>query len=292
MSKRILAKLLGYAKPNSLQAFAEKFLIVGLKNPPLLLRHSIFVFSLLFFVAIFNPHSSFAQGAGPTTANQLFYQGNSAYKDGKYKEAIDNYEKVVSSGLESGNLYYNLGNSYFKNGELGKAVLNYERALFFIPNDSDLKSNYEYILSSLNLGPQSFENWVEKLANRLFEGTTVDFLAILLLVIYIIAILILICYLFFDAVKGSVKILLLVLLALFVFSAVSLCSKTTYFNKGAIVISKEADIQFEPIERATIYFKLTEGNKVEILEKTEDWYKIKRVDGKISWIDKRKLGLI
>jgi len=248
-------------------------------------------FSLLFSAAIFNLRSSFAQGAGLTTANQFFYQGNSAYKEGKYKEAIDNYEKVVSLGLESGNLYYNLGNSYFKKGELGKAVLNYEKALFFIPNDSDLRSNHEYVLSSLNLGLQSFGNWFEKFANRIFEGATINFLTILLSVIYFFAILSLIYDLFFNGLKKSIKIFFLVLLAVFVLSAVSLNSKIIYLNKGAIVISKEADAKFAPAEGATIYFKLTEGGKVEVLEKTENWYKIKRPDGKVGWVHKTNIEL-
>jgi len=248
--------------------------------------------SLLFFVVVFNLRSSFAQGAGFATAKQFFYQGNSAYKEAKFEEAIDNYEKVLSLDLESGNLYYNLGNSYFKKGELGKAVLNYEKALFFIPNDSDLKSNHEYVVSSLNLNAQSFGNWFEKLANRLFEVATINFLTILLSVIYIVVILALICNLFFDGAKKVIKIFFLALIALFVLSAVSLDSKITYFNKGAIVISKEADVKFEPAEAATTYFKLTEGNKVEILNKVENWYKIKRPDAKTGWIDKRKLGLI
>lgn len=248
-------------------------------------------FSLLFFVAIFNPCSSFAQGAELTTANQFFYQGNSAYKESKYDTAVDNYEKVASSGLKSGNLYYNLGNSYFKKGELGKAILNYEKALFFIPNDSDLKSNHEYVLSLLNLGPQSFGNWFEKLANRLFEKATVNFLTILLSIIYITAILVLICNLFFDWAKRSIKVFFLIILALFVLSAVSLNSKITYLSKGAIVISKEADAKFEPTEDGTTYFKLTEGSKVEILEKVENWHKIKRPDGKIGWVRKTNVEL-
>ncbi len=248
--------------------------------------------SLLFCLAVFDPHSSFAKGPGPATANQLFYQGNSAYKEGKYDTAIDCYEKVVSLGLESGNLYYNLGNSYFKKGESGRAVLSYEKALLLIPNDSDLKSNHEYLLSTLNLGRQSFGNGLERLANRLFEDTTVNFLTILLSVIYLIAVLTLISHLFFVGEKRGLKILFLALIALFVLSAVSLGSKITYLNKGAIVISKKADVKFEPTEGATTFFELTEGNKVEVLEQAENWCKIKRPDGKIGWIDKGELGLI
>jgi len=246
-------------------------------------------FGLLFFAVSLNLLVSFAEGAEVTSANQFFYQGNSAYKEGKYEEAIDDYEKVLGLGVENGGLYYNLGNSHFKKGELGKAVFNYEKALFFIPNDSDLKANHGYVLSLLNLGPQSFGNWFEKFANRLFEGATINFLTIFLSAIYITAILILICNLFFDGIKRNIRVLFLMFLALFVLSAVSLNGKITYFKKGAIVINKEADVKFEPIKEATTYFKLTEGAKVEILERTEDWYKIKRPDGKIGWVHKTEL---
>ena len=116
----------------------------------------------------------FAQGAtNDTAADKLFYQANAAYKESKYDRAIENYEKLIKSGLESPNLYYNLGNSYFKKGEAGKAIVNYERAKRFIPNDSDLKSNYDYAHSSLNLERKPFGNLFEKLADRLFEGATI-----------------------------------------------------------------------------------------------------------------------
>jgi tetratricopeptide (TPR) repeat protein len=247
---------------------------------------------LLFSIASLNPYNCFASEAGVSAASPLFYQGNFAYKEGKYDIAVENYEKIVNSGFGSGNLYYNLGNSYFKKGELGKAVLSYEKATLFIPNDSDLKSNYQYVSSSLNLGPQSFGNWLEKLANRFFEEATIDFLTIFLSFIYLFITVFLICSLFFPSFRRNSKIIILVLVVLFVFSVVSLSSKITYLNNGAVVISREADVKFEPVEGATTYFKLSEGNKIEIIEKTENWYKIKRPDGKIGWIDKAALGLI
>lgn len=249
-------------------------------------------FGLLFSMATLNLPHCFAGEVGGSAANQLFYQGNSAYREGKYDKAVENYEKIVNSGLGSGNLYYNLGNSYFKKGELGKAVLSYEKAALFIPNDSDLKSNYQYVLSSLNAGPQSFGNWFEKLANRFFEEATIDFLTILLALTYFLITISLIFNLFFPVFRRNSRIIILALVVLFAFSSVSLSSKINYLNNGAVVISKEADVKFEPIESATTYFKLSEGNKVEIIEKTQDWYKIKRPDGKIGWIDKTALGLI
>lgn len=259
-------------------------------NKPRLVKSS--GFCLVWLAVVFNLSSSFAQGTGAAEGNRLFYQGNSDYKEAKFEAAIDNYTKILNLGLESGSLYYNLGNSYFKKGELGKAVLNYERALILTPNDGDLKSNYEYVLSLLNLGAQSFENWPEKVADKLFHDVTVNFLTVLLSFIYILALLALISSLILVKAKRGIKIYLLALSAVFIISVISLNSKIAYLSKGAVVISKEAYIKFEPLERATTYFKLTEGSKVEALDKTEKWYKIKRPDGKIGWIGKGELDLI
>jgi len=259
-------------------------------NKPSLVKLSGFCFICL--AVVFILRSSFAQGTGATEISQLFYQGNSDYKEAKFDSAIDNYTKIFNLGLENGNLYYNLGNSYFKKGDLGRAVLNYERALILIPNDSDLKSNHEYVLSLLNLGPQSFENLLQKAANKLFGELSINFLTVFLSFIYILAFLVLIGGLLFAGAKRGIKFFLLVLMVVFTISAISLNSKITYLNKGAVVISKEADVKFEPLEAATTYFKLTEGSKVEVLDKTENWYKIKRPDGKIGWIKRGELGLI
>lgn len=255
------------------------------------LRLFMFVFpvSAGFFLFCGSP----AQGAGDSVKTLHFFTGaNSAYKEGHYDAAIENYEKFIAAGFASGNLYYNLGNSYVKKGEFGKAVLNYERARFFIPGDTDLKSNYDYALSSLNAGPRFFGNRFEKLCDRLFEGVTVDSLVIFLFLVYIFVIAAFTLGLFLRGARVFTKPAIMILAVLFVVALVSLRHKIVYLHTGAVVIGKEADVKFEPLESATTYFKLTNGSNAEIIEKSGDWYKIKRPDGKLGWAHKEVLGLI
>lgn len=243
-------------------------------------------FALLFLAALSLPAGAIAQGTGIGEAEHLFFRANAAYKQGDYDAAIADYEKIGGLGLESGNLYYNLGNSYFKKGEAGKAVFYYESARFFIPSDSDLRSNYEYVLSSLNLGKQSFGNRFQRFCGRLYEGVNMDFLTVLLSIIYVLAVIFLISNLYFGWIRGISKFIFPALAVIFIISFTALYGKITYFNKGAIVISLNADVKFEPLEQATTYFKLGAGSKVEIIDKTQDWYKIKRPDRKVGWINK------
>ncbi|MFA5363342.1 MAG: tetratricopeptide repeat protein [Candidatus Omnitrophota bacterium] len=237
-------------------------------------------------------HRASAQEAQDNAQGSLFYQAGISYQQGKYDRAASDYEKLINSGLESGNVYYNLGNSYFKKGDLGLAVLSYERARRFIPNDGDLRSNYKFALHTLNLEPQLFGNRLQKLIYKLFEAMTVDFLTVFMSVIYTALILFFILNLFFGGLKRVFSIAVFMLAALFVLSAAALNGKINYLDKSAIVINKDAEVKFEPLESATTYFKLTEGSRVEVIEKVENWYKLKRFDGKTGWAHKDTLALI
>jgi tetratricopeptide (TPR) repeat protein len=236
--------------------------------------------------------SSRAQTTEVRSVEQVFGQANAAYKEGRYDAAIEDDKKIIATGFESGNLYYNLGNSYFKKGEMGQAVLNYERALGLIPHDSDARSNYGYVLSSMGLSPALFGNRFERLAQRLFEGLAMDALTVFLSVSYILIVLVLIGFLYIPGFKKTGRIILVVLAVLLVLSAVSLNRRIRLFRHGAIVITKEAKAQFEPVEGATTYFKLAEGQKVETIEESGNWFKVRRPDGKTGWVDKSALGAL
>ena len=69
-------------------------------------------------------------------------QGDSAYINKEYDQAIEIYEALLQQG-ESGEVYYNLGNAYFKQDELGRAILNYERALLLQPGNADISANLD-----------------------------------------------------------------------------------------------------------------------------------------------------
>ena len=242
------------------------------------------IISLTCFILIPCLYHSLAQEATANTPGALFYQANIYYQEGKYDAAINNYEQIINRGLESGNLYYNLGNSYFKKCELGLAVLSYDRAKVFIPNDSDLSSNYEYALESLNLEHHLSASRFNKLVHKLFQHLTIDNLAILLSFIYIVLVIFFMLHLFSPGFKRLWLGFIYASTILFVISAYALNSKINYIDKTAVVLTKEAEVKFGPLENATTYFKLTEGDKVEVVEKAEGWYKARRFDNKIGWV--------
>lgn len=225
--------------------------------------------------------------------NQSFYLANLLYKENKYAAAIEEYNKILAKGFENGYLYYNLANSYFKNGQLSYAILNYERAMFFIPTDSDLKANYDYTRSLLNLSREaSASNLFLKWIDTLSEGFSINALTKALSLLYTIFFIILILRIFIKRVKRFDALLLSILIPLFTVSAIAFNRKISYFNNGAIVINKELAAKFEPFDSATTHFTLSLGSKIKVIDATNNWYKIMRGDNKIGWVNKSEVEMI
>jgi len=82
-----------------------------------------------------------AAPAAEAAAPPSYAAGNQAYKEGRWGEAIRNYEGLVAAGLVNPDLHYNLGNAYFRDGQLGRAIYHYQRALTLDPDLADAGHN-------------------------------------------------------------------------------------------------------------------------------------------------------
>ena len=226
---------------------------------------------------------SFAQAMDSSFALVEFEAAQDYYKRADYTKAIEAYEKVIQQGYESGFLYYNLANSYFKNGESGRAILNYEKARRFIPRDSDLNYNYQYVRSIIPKTVAPTPSFVRRIISDLINFYTLDEIFVIFLIgAFLLA-------------TGHIVSLYLrwpVLLkrgCVTIFSVVGVLAGVCFFvkinseiNLAVAVIETRAN--FEPKEDATSHFTLWEGTKVKILKEENQWMKIQRSDGKLGWI--------
>jgi tetratricopeptide (TPR) repeat protein len=75
--------------------------------------------------------------------DSLFTIANQDYANQSYLQAIDKYQSILSSGIQSSELYYNLGNSYYRLNEIHQAIYNYEKSLKLNPNFTEAYENLE-----------------------------------------------------------------------------------------------------------------------------------------------------
>lgn len=233
-------------------------------------------------------------GPEPSGIYQLFYDGNAHYAEGDYALALQNYHKLLAAGFESGNLYYNLGNAFCKLGQYGQAVLAYEKGRRLIPHDSDLRSNMMYVRTLLGNPPLlgDHDTMVVRALKAPFTTWRLSSLIAFTLVLYVVVLLV---AAFCVAFPGFARRLYLPGAAILAVSiVVAFAAGVRYYDevvlRHGIVIQKEVDAKYEPIDRSKIFYKLQEGQEVIITGSDADWRRVRRFDDKAGWIPKEAVG--
>ena len=250
--------------------------------------HVTYYLSLILLLAL--PSMCMAQQEDP---EQLFNKGNGYYEQGDYQRAIEEYEKVLSEGVESGVLYFNLGNAYLKAEQPGKAILNYIRAGNIMPRDSDLNENYRFARTMLKgqvVPERSIWEWRPlKVYSSIFspdELTLISAGTVLFVLVLMAAGMLL------PRISRKCRAIALILIAALIFNVVVIRHKVLEIKRGAVITTAKVEALFGPFDSATKFFTVNEGMRVIILTAKDDWYKIERADGKVGWIKKDTLEKI
>ena len=219
----------------------------------------------------------------------LFREGNIAYNRGDYDRAIVYYDSISSFGVHSPELYFNLGNAYYKKNAIASSILNYEKALLLDSDNERLINNLTYAQNmTLDRFTSLPESELKKATTDLLFLTSVRGWTIVLVAVFWLAALLFFLFvssngsirkrLFFS---GFVVSLLLTVLAL----VVILQQKKSLRNTNpAIVFAQSESFRSEPNLRSEVLLTIHEGAKVFVVERVEDWIKIRLQNGSIGWI--------
>lgn len=251
-------------------------------------------FSVLFYKIIFVlvTNLSFSQNS-----ENYFKAGNDFYNNGQFEKALDSYFKVLNENYHSAELYFNIGNTYYKLDSIAHSIFYFEKAKKMSSMDRDILNNLGYAenmkIDLIEKLPMSqIENFQIYLFN-IFSSNQLGYIIILLLWFF--------CILFtlYYFIRNSrlKKILFLISSLFFLLTALTFIlgtQKSTYDSSliEAIVFEKQISVNDEPNDRAEVLFNLHEGTKVNILEKLENWLKIKLENGAEGWIKSKGIKQI
>jgi len=214
---------------------------------------------------------------------ETFFKANQAYKERRFKAAIDGYEQITRSGPANGHIYYNLGNAYFKEDQLGRTILNYERALFLMPRDADLNYNLRYardqIKDDIPVSKSLMSTtlfWLDSLR----PGEIFWAFAILNVMFS----LTLMLRLFYRS--DGIYYLIIILLIFWLITGGSLGLKWYQINTGTrvVILDKEVSALAGPDSKDTVLFKLHEGAIVNQERSEDGWFLINLPDEKRGWV--------
>lgn len=226
--------------------------------------------------------------------NYWFGEGNAAYNEGDYEQALTFYEQVVEAGYESADLYYNMGNTYYKMKRYPMSILYYEKALKLNPGDEDIRANLEIanltVVDKINVIPQSF---IGRWWNGIKASFSADGWAWVSVILFALFLIFLFAFLMARR-TGLRKVGFfagLLLLICLVFSVVFAVEKYQDMRcqDEAIVMTPTITVKSSPSDSSVDLFVLHEGAKVRIMESTNGWNKIKIADGSIGWLQEETM---
>lgn len=233
-------------------------------------------------LAILITASVFAQG-------DLLQKANEHYTKDEIKKAIDVYNQILMTNMESPEVYFNLGNAYYKNKQYTLSILNYERAKLLDPDDEDIAFNLQvanqHVVDSIQELPGIF---IVRWWNSLVNSQSTDTWAVMSIFSFIIFLSLL--GLYFFARTTEVKRIsfwagcFLILFSVFSWSFAARQKSRLVNHPEAIVMQPTVTVKSSPSEKGTNLFVIHEGLKVKITDKLGDWVEIKLADGNKGWL--------
>jgi tetratricopeptide (TPR) repeat protein len=224
----------------------------------------------------------------PADPHTAFFEGNSAYRAGRFAEAAAAYERVLAAGLESGALYFNLGNAYFKSGQVGRAILNYARAERRVPRDPDVRANLAYAreVARESAGePALWERLVFPLASRATGAELAVAGSLLWFGLWTcLALRRLVPRLRTGAGRAA---WVLGLVAALVVSSLAQRLRATELRPAAVVVAGgKTPVRFEPSPTGTAHFEVGEGAVLDVTGARDEWLQVRRADGRRGWLSR------
>ncbi len=219
--------------------------------------------------------------------DEFLERGNDAYVDNRLDDAIQAYEELVASGVESGPVFYNLASAYYHSGDPGRAVLNYERALAVDPDYSPAMRGLESVaitsprLSELPAGFRSkwahyFERW-KAWATLPLLVLWWGFWGILLLAVW----------------KPTPRLRALsIAFTCVVVLLAGLSWVAAQSPQGGVVLAKESPLRYGPDERDSIRAHVRAGDRVCIEHAAGLWVRVETVAGARGWMRRADLAWV
>lgn len=222
--------------------------------------------------------------------DSLWNSANQAYVEGRWGDAVTDYELISGMGLESAALYCNTGDAYFKEGNVPMAILFYERALKLDPSYSDARYNLELMNSMIQDRIDPVPDFILKVwAKDICYIMDSDAWAACFLVLLALTLGLVLLFLLAPTAAGrrtgfftGIVTLLLAMASL----SFSIWQKNDYMSADeAIVMRPVTSVKSSPsAEASKDLFILHEGTKVTILDSVGSWNNIELADGRQGWI--------
>jgi tetratricopeptide (TPR) repeat protein len=211
-----------------------------------------------------------------------FEAANKLYEQGRFADAANAYDRIISTGKVSEALYFNRGDALFKLGQVGRAIAAYRQAELLAPRDSALRSNLQFARTRARGGStyraDRWQGWLNTLS--LNEWTLLT--AIAFWMVFVILAL--------SQWRPELKPRMRNLLAVSAFAVVvfgiclGIVVNRDCFTTSAIVVAGEAEVRNGPLDESPSLFKIRDGVELEVIDQKDNWLQVVDPAQRAGWI--------
>lgn len=234
---------------------------------------------------------------GAQSNRDLFQNGNQAYQQGRYDEAITAYQAIIDRQVRNADVFYNLGNAWFKKGEVARAILSYERAVKLRPRDRDLRQNLQFARNQIidkidNPNPSILFSLLGRIHGYLTvnEWTLGASLFATLLCLLIVIRMFLISPLARDVNLYALVVVSAIVVVTLAFLGFKVAE--TFYSEDAIIMAAKVEIRSGPAQTYTMLMQVHAGLKVDVVQKLEGWTQVRLVNGYEGWVPAEAIAII
>jgi len=212
--------------------------------------------------------------------SQAFEQANKLYEEGRYLEAVESYETLLTNAPTSA-LHFNLGNAWFKSGQIGEAIAEYLQAQALAPRDPDVRANLNFARSCVD-GVSYRPDWLQQKAEAL---TNRDWIILTTIGIWGFFGLLTAGQLrpnWRTAFRGW-KVFLGALAALLLGTTLWV-AKSRAETQIAVVVQRETVMRRGPFEESQGALNLKNGAELRVLDHKDGWLKVTPDGRQSGWI--------
>jgi tetratricopeptide (TPR) repeat protein len=242
--------------------------------------------------------ATLAAPARADVIDEAWKRGNDAYFRGDYPAAMAAYVELDRQGIASADLYYNLGVAAFRMGELGRSIWAFERAVALEPEAEDARFN---LLQARKLAARRAVDKIEGSEGdawwiRAVTALTVSTQTWLFLAFYFAFFLVLLLLRRLRrrgaedlrAPLGAAAAILGLCAALG--GALLLGRAALVRIPFAIVLPEEVAVKEGADPNYRTSFAIHAGLKVRLLDREQDWVRIRLANGLEGWVKDSTVG--
>ena len=233
---------------------------------------------------IFLGQSTYAQ---EPELERLFIQGNEAYANGQFLDAVEAYQNAIdSTGKSSPTLLFNIGNAYYQLQDFPSALLAYERALTLEPGNPDILANLQKIIDQSDLERPEYS-----IAQEFAYTLPVNTWLLLLIIGSATTVIAGILAWYAPRLSPIPSLALYLSIPLMLLAISGLFTWKKDFHRGLILIP-ETELRVAPTESANALSNLSNGTWVEVLETHQPYHYIRTPDKQEGWVKDVTVGKV